>query len=212
MIESAFFNPDPDDRVRILIKYKGDWKAVFWFILSQDGSIYLAPRIKKPKIMKSGKSISNNGAITVNYSDGIEIPSVKAPKFSFHGSGIINSADSRQYRNSIRDIKEQEALCSVLFQKLDRFDGISEEKLKRKDICLNYPIEDNYPLFMHIFVAPTEKLQVVDMNTQRHQVNLILQYKSIEKVGDISAQICLCTPAEGPWPPYTYILYPTISE
>ena len=212
-IETAFFEPNPNDRVRILLEYKGAWKALFWIKLAKDGSVYLGPRITNPKTIKSGKSVSDSkGNIRINYSDGQEIrdfSKANKTKISFHASGVINSFKERQIRSSLRDIQKQEQLCSVFFQHPERFDTISVENLQKRDICLKYPIEENYPIFMHIFIVPICNFKIADMGTDIHQVNLVLQYRDISPIGEIAVQLSLFAPSKGSWPPYTYIIYPT---
>lgn len=213
VIESAFFDPSPGDRIRILVEYKGVWKALFWIKVAKDGSIYLGPRITAPKTIKKGKSIpDSNGFISISYSEGDEVDFINQPnipKASFHASGIINSLCGRSARSSLRNTQRQEQLCAVFFQHPDRFDEISLEKLKKRDICLRYPIEDDYPLFMNIFVASKSKLELVDMGTEKHQVNIVLTYEDLDGIDDIAVQLCLFAPAKGAWPPYTYTIYPT---
>jgi hypothetical protein len=213
LIENAVFEPNPGDRIRILIEYKGTWRALFWVKVASDGSVYLGPRIKKPKTIKKGRSIANNGTISVNYSDGVEVEIDKQPnkaKFSFHASGIINNLiNERSIRSSLRDIQEQEHLCTILFYHPDKFEEISIEKIKKRDICLRYPIEDDYPIMMNVFIAPTQKLQLVNMVTEKQQLNIVLLYKNLQNISDMAVQLSIFTPAKGPWPPYTYVLYPT---
>lgn len=212
-IESAIYELNPGDRIRILIEHNGSWKALFWIKVAKDGSIYLSPRITNPKTIKTGKSMSDDkGTINIKYSEGVELSDISQAnkaKISFYASGVINSLSGRQIRRSLRNIQEQEQICSVFFQYPERFDAFSIEKFEKRDICLRYPVEDDYPVFMHIFIAPTSKLQLVNMGTDRHQVNLVLQYNNIDSIGDVTVQLSLFTPSKGPWPPYTYVIYPT---
>ena len=211
-VESAFFEPDLDDRIRILIEYKESWKAIFWLMVSKDGSVYLGPRKKRILSLRKGSTQSVNGNISVNYSDGTEITNkelFKNAKISFHASGIINSTGERNFRGSLRNIQQQELLCTVLFQSLDRFDSIPMNKLKARDICLKFPIHEGYPLFMYVFVAPTPKVTLNYFESAKDQVNILLPYKELEGTPNLTVQLNLTTDAKGPWPPYTYILYPT---
>jgi len=212
-IESAIFDPNPDDRIRILVEHKGVWKALFWIKVSKDGSIYLSPRYTNPKILKTGKSVPNdNGLINIKYSEGVKIKDLSQAnkaKMSFHASGIINFLNMRTKRNTLRNLAEQEQLCTMFFQYPGKFDTIPTENLKKRDICLRYPIEEDYPIFMHVFVAPTPKFQLVDMGVEKHQVNLVLQYNNIENIGDFTVQLSIFAPAKGEWPPYTYVIYQT---
>lgn len=173
----------------------------------------MGPRVTKPKITKTGKTKPDDkGSITINYSEGVELNDISQgskAKTSFHASGIINSLGGRQMRRSLRTIQEQEQLCILFFQHPDKFDTIPIEKLEKRDICLKYPIEDDYPIFMYIFIAPTSQLKLVNMGTDRHQVNLVMQYNNIDSIGNVAVQLSIFTPSKGKWPPYTYVIYPT---
>lgn len=122
-IEVPVFEPKPDDRIRILIEFNNEYKAIFWIKVAKDGSIYLGPRLVDSKRILKGKSKEIDGKVSVNFEDGQEVEDIEQHgkgKFSFHASGIINSIDERSYTESLRGIKEQRYLCSILFQWLLR--------------------------------------------------------------------------------------------
>jgi hypothetical protein len=181
-------------------------------MVGNDGSIYIAPRKKKIIIIRKGNSVAKNGMVPVDYSDGDIISNkelYKGAKTSFHASGIINSIDSRSYRNSLRNISEQEELCSVLFQHPDKFDNIAFDKQQNRDILTKTPIEEKSPLLARVFVSAIEKTEPIFDNIVRNQINIILRYTGLKDCVDFDVQINLGCIGKGDWPPYTYILYPT---
>jgi hypothetical protein len=212
-IETAYFEPNPGDHVRIIIEFEGQWKPIFWIEVARDGSIYLAPRKKRIKSIRHGISKPINGSININYSDGEIIENkelYKGVKTSFHASGAINGIGNRKYRDSLRNLKEQQMLCFLLFQHPEKFDSIQQNQLKARDICLRFPVEEKNPIAAYIHISPEEKTQIVEFNDVLNQVNIILPYKGLENCNNIVVQINLISILnEGEWPPYTYEVYPT---
>lgn len=210
-VETAFYEPSPRDHIRILIEYKGEWKPLFWFSVGKDGSIYLSPRNKK--IVKRGTSIAKEGMVSVDYSEGEVIQNIDSKKnfkTSFHSSGIINSVDNRVYREPLREIKEQQELCTILFQHPDKYESIEMNKLKKRDICLRFPIEEQNPFMARISVAPSDKTQNIIYEYAIYQVDLVLPFSNLTNCQDITIQISIhSVVGDGSWPPYTYLLYPT---
>lgn len=213
-VETAFYDTSHGDHIRILIEYKGKWKPLFWLSVGKDGSIYLAPRMKKISFMKRGTSItSKEGMFSVNYSDGEivqNIESYKGLKTSFHSSGAINSIDDRVYREPLREIKEQQELCIFLFQHPDKYKSLEVNEIKNRDIGLRFPIEEQNPLFARIYVAPSEKMQPIINEFALFQVNLVLPFSNLTNCQDITVQINFhSVVGDGTWAPYTYLVYPT---
>lgn len=212
-IETAYYDTSPGDHIRILIEYQGKWKPLFWLSVGKDGSIYLAPRKKKVSFVKRGTSITNEGMLSVNFADGEivqNIESYKGLKTSFHSSGAINSIDNRVYREPLREIKEQQELCIFLFQHPDKYESLEEGEIKKRDIGLRFPIDEQNPLLARIHVAPSEKMQPIFNEHALFQVNLVLPFSNLINCQNITVQINFhSVVGDGTWSPYTYLVYPT---
>lgn len=213
-MEIAHFEPKLNDKYRLLILYENEWRPIFWFQVKNDGSIYLGPRYKNFEVLKSGSGIADNGKIHINYADGENItdPSILkiAGKTSFHASGIINTLGDRQFRNNLREIREQELLCFAIFQHPNKFKAITQPT--SKDICINYAFDEDSPLQAQMYIAPEDSLQIVNNKDADYQIVMLFPYKGFDKEmkNNITLQICLNHSAKGPWPPQTYLVFPTI--
>ncbi len=215
LIACPLYNPDAGDRLRIVIHYAGVWRAIFWFQLARDGSVYLGPRYVEITLLRYGAAEKMEGRqFHVSYSDGTEIadPEVcKRAKLSFHASGIINTPAGRLTRGSLRTISEQQLLCSAVFQHLSTFEPIQEGAVKKRDVCFRYPVDEGRPLWAHLYVASKEKAQRVRTPSAVFQINSLFEYSGLDGVPDLLLQLVLGHGAAGPWPPQTYLLFPTMT-
>lgn len=206
-IECLLFRPDPGDRLRVAIHYGGAWRPIFWFEVAQDGSVYLGPRYIDPTQLRYGVSKrSQGGQFHFTYGDGTEITdhaTRKKAKVSFHASGVINTPGGRTNAISLRSISKQRLLCSAIFQHLSAFEPIQTAALRKRDVCLRYPVDESRPLWAHLYVAPNNKAQVVRPRSTIFQMNPFFAYCGLNGVPDILLQLVLGHGAQGPWPPQT---------
>jgi hypothetical protein len=214
-VECAIYNPNFGDRVRILIEYGGAWRPIFWIEIEKDGSIYLGPRKIEVTELRHGAYSLNGAQVRVLYSDGTEItdPDVrKRAKLSFHASGVINAPMGRRARRTpLRTLESQELLCVALFQHPSQFDAISQDTVRKRDVCLRYPVDEHSPFYARLFVAPSKKVMPVIQNSVAHQLMLMFEYPSTPEITALTLQMALCHGPQGPWPPYTYVLFETAS-
>jgi len=176
--------------------------------LRNDGSIYLGPRYENIEILKQGSKISQNNLISIKYNEGQQIsdPNIlKNFKVSFHGSGIINTRINRFVRQSIRYIKEQQMLCMMLFHHPSQYSPVYD--VRKRDICLNYSIDEKRPLCGSLYISPSDKIQIVKQSSALNQINLILNFSNLINKTCITLQLILFHGVEGPWPPYSYIVF-----
>jgi hypothetical protein len=149
---APYYEPDPDDRIRIAIKYKNTWRLIFWFQVKKDGSIYFGPRYENiTHLAKTVKEVRGpKGEVHFNFNDGkiITDPDIlKGAKMSFHGSGAINAAGERTQGESFRDLKNLKQLCLVLFSPPSKYAVIPiPKKTKKRNIFINYPVDEQRPL------------------------------------------------------------------
>lgn len=54
---ALYYEPDPDDRIRIAIKYKNTWRLIFWLQVKRDGSIYAGPRYEEIEYLAKGVKV-----------------------------------------------------------------------------------------------------------------------------------------------------------
>lgn len=204
-IECATYNPDLGDRVRIAIEYAGSWRPIYWIELAKDGSIYMGPRTRKTRKLLHGTCKVNNGQFRMLYSNCIEVtdPEVrKKHKLSFHGSGIVNTSLFRTKRASLRTLDAQELLCVVLFRHPSKFAAIPDA-VRKRDVCLRYPVDEQSPFYAAIYVAPRDKVVPVFNDQLAYQLTMMFEYPSAPGLTALTLQMILGHGVQGTWPPYT---------
>lgn len=212
-IECPIYEPDPGDRIRVLIRYERSWRPIFWFKLAKDGSVYLAPRLSKISELKIGKVVTPtfDSQVRIQYSSGelVDDPDViSRAKLSFHGSGIINMAGAyRTFGDAIRSLTEQALLCMMVFRHPSRFDTVSDSKIRDRDVCLSLPIDEGRPLWGQVWIAPQAKEHIVVHERERYQINPFFRYTNIHEVHDLTVQLVLVYGARGLWPPHNYVIF-----
>ena len=214
LTECAFYEPQPGDRIRILVHYNDSWRPLLWFQVGKDGSIYISPRVTKVSTLKKGTLTSQDGKVRVNYADGEEIKDSNLKgntKTSFHSSGKINSPGSHGLNGiSLRELKNQEQICLMTLQHPNSFKSVPKvlNKKGKRDVCLKYPVDEERPLNLSLFVSPKEKFQpITRSDSVAHQLNLVFMYSNLDGVGDMFLQLIMNHGPSGPWPPYNYILF-----
>lgn len=202
------------DYIRVLANFNDEIVSLFWIRLGKDGSVYIAPSKKEIKQFRKGFSSARNGVIDVSYDEGEVLDNLSQlqSKTSFHSSGIINSTDSnRTFRNSLREINEQEELCRFLFQHPSQLHQV--DKIKKRDIDISFYLEEDHPLMALVSVAPLNKITMINVDGVKNQSNIVLEYKGLDSCQDLAIQINILSLKVGnQWPPYTYMLYPVKSK
>lgn len=151
------------------------------------------------------------GRLTISYEEGQEItdPALLKGKISFHATGVIHGAGERSFRESIRNISEQEELCRVVFRHPSTFEAIT--KIENRDVCLKYPHDEECPLQALFFVAPQVAARLVRVNGALFQINLLFPFARLEGVPDLSLQLVLFHSCPMEWPPHTYLIFGTVA-
>lgn len=203
-------------KYRIIAQYQNKHYPIFWFQVSQDGSIYCSPA-KKPKSTKEiyigSSQVNENGVVEFNIDNmrqtGIPLNSetVKSFKTSFHGSGIINQAgSSRVYRPSIRQIDAQSELFVIFFAKPSSFDEIYT--FRKADIPLRLCLSSEYPLFMQATISkPGKTAPLVLPYKNTDIINMIFEYTGINELDTLNLQLSFAMPEKGNWPDLTIFAY-----
>ncbi len=205
-IEVPIYEPSPGDRVRVVIYYDGRWRPIFWFRMHKDGSIYVAPRIKPISSLRKCAMKIKGESTYIKYSDGQDIIPQKGSKVSFHASGEIKSADELSFRDTIRNMKEQQELCWVLFHHISQYSPINDTEIRDRDVCLRYPIDEERPLQARLFVAPITNTKLVTIASAIHQINLMFHFSSLDGVPNLCLQLVLSNEVKGVWPPSTCLM------
>lgn len=209
IIETPIYEPDPDDRIRILIKHNNLFRSIFWFQVKKDGSLYLAPRYQNITSVKRGSKLQTGNKVRINYDDETytsisDQSKIRGAHVSRHASGIINAGEQRSFSPSFRTISKQKLEFLVSFEHPNAYGIVT--KPKKRDCCLNYPIDENCPLTAQFYVAPKERTSLVNIPSAKHQLNLLFEYSNLE-ISDITCQLILNHGPSGPWPPHTTIVW-----
>lgn len=215
-VEYPVYFPDADDRIRILIEYGGSWRPLFWFKVARDGSIYLGPRYVDITVLRHGVAQPiEGGEFRVSYDDGTEVTDaklIKKAKLSLHASGIINTPIGRFTGFSLRSITSQQLLCLALFKHPSAFAGIATSAVRKRDVCLRYPVEETRPLWCQLFVGPKDRAQLVTRPSAVFQIILLFRYEGFSGVPDLLLQLVIGHGGQGPWPPHSYLVFPSNPE
>ncbi len=202
----------PPIGARIRIGFGQSKKAihgVLWFQILKDGSIYMGPRNPDYKFQKSGSKKSDGKDVFIGYDEGDPIEDtslLKNPKLSFHASGVVHAGGKRSFREVFRKLDRRELVCQILLQNPKGFPVL--EKINKYDICIDYPISDEFPIICNIYVSPlNKKFPLLEMQEAKYQVSTVLEYQGLDILPDIAVQIMFFHIKKGSWPPYTYIIW-----
>ena len=201
----ALFSADPGDRVRLLIKYAGSWRALLWIKVGSDGSIYAAPRITGVASVKKGTKELHGGEATIKYGEGdpvLDPETLRNPKVSFHASGLIRAGGDRLKGPSLKELTGQRMLCQFLLEHPRVREPI--DKVRRRDICLDYPVQENRPLFCGLIVSSLESLSPAMFEKATHCSRAAVQFSGLGEVPDLFVQMALWHGPAGSWPPETF--------
>lgn len=210
----GLYEAEPDDRIRIAIKYKNTWRLIFWFQIKKDGSIYAGPRYERiTRVTKGVKEVRGpKGEVDFKYNDGkiITDPEIlKGAKMSFHASGAINAAGERIQGESLRQLTNPKLLCLVLFSHPSKYSVLpTPQKVKKHDVLLNYPIDEGRPLVAHLIVSLLSNIPIIRKQDATYQVLLTFEFQRMgNDMPAIAVQLVIYHGAMGPWPPYTYLIF-----
>lgn len=212
-ITSGIWEPKVNKPVRITFVYKDSIRPFVWVVVKQDGSILLGKAPSgKTSFPKIGTSVAKNGSLNIKYTEGTEIKEPDAAfkaKLSFHASGIVKSnipdGGVRTFNKSLRDISEPVYLCSILFQHPLHFKTI--ETIRKQDIVLKYPFDEKSPCACDVYAAPLGYQSLPIIQNAKEQVPVILWYKNLDLRSDLEVRMFFYHNADGPWPPFTYIVW-----
>jgi len=196
------YDVEPGKSYRVVLSYMGQWRPFFWFEVGREGDVYLGPRYEKVAVLQKSSQEIVGRYSDIQYDEGemVNDPDVlgKGARISFHTTGQINFADDRAFRDSLRDLSQQELLCLAIFEHPSKWSVISRPR--KRDVCLSYPIDETRPLWAQVYVAPIGKLQLVMPPSAIQQVNLLFECLGLAKVPDLLMQLVVGHGATGPWP------------
>lgn len=212
---SRVYPAQTGDKIRIAVLLAGKWRYLFWFKISREGSLYLGPSYK-PTTKYSLNYMRNPGnTITLKsnaFEDITDQKVIKDSHISIHGSGQINMARRKYKRPSIRNLIEQEHICSILFEHPSKYPELSEKDPPIVDVCINYPIDEKRPLIGEIWLSPRGKTRFVtfrDPKPDGIQINIIFEITGFDDGIDRVVQFVLFHMNKGNWGEYTHIIIPS---
>lgn len=210
-IETGLWEVSPQDRIRIVLRYQGSLYPIFWFKFGKDGSIYLGPRLTEISVLKLASKVSNEGTLSFKYAEGEEVPleSVEDPiKISVHSSGVVHAGGKQTWTDTLRGITKEQFLCFVLFRQISNY--TQSDSVRKRDVVLDYPIDEERPLLGQLTVAPigAEILVPPIFTNARHQLNLLFNCSGLEMdPSKIQLRLVLWHGLKGPWPPYSCLIW-----
>jgi len=151
------------------------------------------------------------GKLSIAYDEGqeVDVSEHRKAKISFHASGHINATGERLFRNSIRELKEQQELCRVLFQHPSHFQP--DTTIGNRDILLDYSLPDeDFFLQAILFLSPIEKTKLIKIRGAVYQTTLMFPFSGLNGVPDLTLQVAFFHGNSSVSPPFTYILFGTL--
>ena len=99
MFPVAYYEPDLNDRIRVVLQYDRVVRPILWFQVRRDGSIYFGLRRKNVLLKKGSKMAkdTSGGKVRIDYSDGKIIynpDSRKNPRISYQNCFYVTSSRS----------------------------------------------------------------------------------------------------------------------
>jgi hypothetical protein len=208
-VEVAYFVADFDDRIRILVRYMDEWRPIFWLQVKSDGSIYLCPRHEKFTVLRRGSKQATGDTVSIFYNEGevITDPKILADlKVSIHPSGVVHVAGDRIFRDKLTTISESQELCDILFEHPSHYSCINGS-IRKRDICIDYPIDENGPLYGHLSILPPDKVDYIPFIDAIYQIGIMLYFTRITNDKKFCLQFVLCHKIGNAWPPYSYVIF-----
>jgi len=212
-ITAGIWEPKINKSVRITFIYKDTIRPFIWVVVKKDGSILLGKSPSGKQLFpKMGTGTTKGGSVTIKYDEGTDIQELDAlqkAKVSFHASGVVKTniptEGLRTFNKPLRDISAPVHLCSVLFQHPLQFNPI--ETIRKQDIVLKYPFDERCPLACDVYAAPLAHQPLPLIRDAKTQVPVILWYRNLDYMSDIEIRLLFYHNTDGPWPPYTYIVW-----
>jgi len=211
-VRAAYFQVTVALRIRILLPHEDKWHAIFWFRFGKDGSLYFGPPYKPTGESSYGRKIKPGKSYALGPEDMIEVTDpalIRDSHTSVHTSGAINMSGERFYRESLRNLFEQEHICSILFERPENYPVVESRPSGTSDIMLKYPVDYSRPLVGEINISPRGTEKYILVRNAPYQVNPIFQFSGFSDGIDRSVQFVLCHLNEADWPNATYLVIPS---
>lgn len=204
----------PNERIRMVLDYRGELKPLFWFRPGVDGSLYFAPRAKGAVEGKQIKGQFGPGETKIDFSEGTPIPAenLKDQSISYHSSGIMrgHSTPGLHRVQPLEDLKERRSVALLVFQHPTRFQTVKKEEAG--DIICQFPGSEAQPLWCQLYMLPLDKHSVINVQSATEQVNASFRLGSENTDWAYELQAVLCCGPAGPWPEYTTALVHTVEN
>jgi len=213
----AVYEIQKNDHIRFVAPYNGKFYVLFWLSVSADGSVCCGVRDLAAKKYATGTIQCQNGKNVLDWSKLPEMVEAedlnRLKKMTFHSSGKIHSVKYGEVtlRKALHEITTQEELFLALFKEPSQYEEINGTA-KKKDIPILAMIPEGHPVFLQAFIAPKEQYCDVTINRGVHQYNAVLECNGIAGIGDIVIQLCFSFSDKAEYPPYSYMIWPTLSH
>lgn len=212
--EGYFFKPK--DRIRIAITNQNNNYGLIWIELGNDGSIYTNLIEEVHRFFLSKKEIISGENTKVCYDEVEKLEPIedkeflKGNKHSFHPSGVkhilkqSDTLETKTFWKNINNLDKKENVCSYIFKEINTYKILETER--KKDIYIEYPIEENFPIACNISIQPySEKNNIIKTKLNvKFQYNIYLVYEEVEKFMPIVIEIVFYHKNKAPYPDYTY--------
>jgi hypothetical protein len=195
----------PHQPARVLLRYDEAWRPIFWLEFGSDGSIYLGPRYARLGPATKVTTFGPIRSLSIDPDQGERVPveSLKGGRITFHPSGLINLGDERLWRPPLRELTAQERLCAVRFEHPSAFEPV--EDVRKRDICLPYPIDESRPLVGYASVAGAGHLVIEPLRTTPKQAILNIECGGFTETPDLVFQIVLHDGPVRNWPRFSAV-------
>jgi len=180
-------------------------------MMGSDGSLYAGPSVETVRSAKYGTVTDDGGGVTVRYGDGTELDvnQVKpVNKVSFHASGVVNAVGKRAWRSSLRELSAQSDLGFFVFRHPRHSRTIDRAAIRRTDAISNFSVDDLYPYYGQLLIAPKGRERFVRPKRSRRSVRCMFSFPETQGTPPTVLQVYVGDTKIARWPPMTYIVAP----
>jgi hypothetical protein len=197
--------------LRVCVDYHGRCLAVLWLTIGKkDGSVYTsfcAPPGTQPRQLIPHEA--EDGVVQFAWDDTELIADPEErQKVSFHASGVIRSPLGRQIGVNLRLLTQRTLLCTYFMPHPDRWPTVAT--LRARDALLRQLLDDECPLYGHLFYQPAGHLPVLASNLEAGSFVVPIGFTGVAGHDRVLLHLCFQRAPRGSWPPRWVIGYPTL--
>jgi hypothetical protein len=206
------FKAKVDEEYRLLMPYGGERRLLVRLEVTHDASLYLFDG--PVKSMHYG-SVSIGGGTTsatvdITKGDVLDDPiALKSEHLSFHGSGVVKGPAGRRGTSlPLRSLTQGGQICCLGFRHLSKLPIVTEDRVRKTDVTVTYPVDEACPLAIGITAAPRSGVPLRTVPGTTFQWFYAFVYEGLLANDDLLLLLHFYN-RPGTWPISNITFYPT---